>query len=152
MKMRLAIALCAALALPGSILANPLVEATKTCLADSTTGRDRKILGRWIFLAMASHPEIATLSTAKPADHDAASREFAALFMRLVTKDCRQEMTAMMAEGDPASAETAFQFLGEVAMQEIMSNDQVNSAISAFGNFLDEEKLAPVMAPARKAD
>ena len=33
-------------------------EALSRCLADNTSGRDRKDLARWVFFAMAAHPEI----------------------------------------------------------------------------------------------
>ena len=32
-------------------------QALASCLADSTTGRDRKDLVRWMFFAIGSHPE-----------------------------------------------------------------------------------------------
>ena len=73
--------LVAAALVPAPARANPLVEATQTCFSDSTTGKDRKLLGKWIFLALAGHPEISQLSSASPADHEDTSRQFAALLM-----------------------------------------------------------------------
>lgn len=43
-------------------LAGPYTDALGSCLADNTTGKDRKELARWIFVAMSAHPEMRDLS------------------------------------------------------------------------------------------
>lgn len=67
--------------------ATPASDAAGTCLADSTTGKDRKQLARWIFLAMAQHPEIGDLAKVTPAALEEANKQTGALFTRLIADD-----------------------------------------------------------------
>lgn len=139
--------LLAAAVSPAPALANPLVEATQTCFSDSTTGKDRKLLGKWIFLALAGHPEISQLSSASPADHEETSRQFAALFMRLVTVDCATEMRALAQAGGAEAMKLPFEHLGQIAMQELMNHPNVAGNIAGFERFLDQDKLNATLTP-----
>ena len=145
----LALALSATLlftaAAPAAASAN--VEATKACLADSTTGKDRKTLGKWVFLAIAAHPEISSLSAASPAAVEQSNRDLAALFMRLVTEDCQVEMATMLASDGSQSIKVAFEYLGQIAMQELMSHQAVNGRISEFEQHIDQAKLQAALQP-----
>lgn len=143
-----AVALAVSLA-PAPAAANPVVEASQACFADNTTGKDRKLLGKWIFLALAGHPEIANYSSASPEDHEQASRELAALFMRLVTEDCATEMKDLATIGGSEAMKLPFQHLGQIAMQELMTHQSVSANISGFEKYLDEAKLNAVFAPAQ---
>lgn len=40
---------------------------------------------------------------------------------------------------------SAFKSLGEVAMMELMSNQQVNEALSAYAEFVDKKKVEEVL-------
>ena len=58
MKALLTIVFATSIAFSGAVpAASTPIEATKTCLSDNTSGKDRKLLAKWIFLAMAAHPE-----------------------------------------------------------------------------------------------
>ena len=85
-----------------------------------------------IFLALAGHPEISQLSSASPADHEDTSRQFAALFMRLVTVDCATEMRALAQAGGPEAMKLPFEHLGQIAMQELMNHPNVAGNIAGF--------------------
>ena len=147
MRTLLLAALLAAPALPSPVRAAEtpatVVEAVQTCLGDSTSGRDRKLLAKWIFLAMGAHPELKSLSSATAQDQEQTSRDFADLVMRLMTVDCKGPMQAMMAsDGDVSAAmKLAFSYLGRVAMQELMNDKSVDGTISQFGKYIDEGKL-----------
>jgi thiamine monophosphate synthase len=148
MKTPFALAFIILLALSGPVSAStPTIEATQTCLSDSTNGKDRKLLARWIFFAMVAHPEFKGLTTASAQEQKDTSREFAGLVTRLMTVDCRTEIQALVAADADAGAalKIAFSHLGQVAMQELMANKDVEASISQFGEFIDEEKLAAVL-------
>jgi hypothetical protein len=52
-KLKSVTVLIVACALPlGAVQASVQLEGAKTCLQDSTSGKDRKILVRWIFSAL----------------------------------------------------------------------------------------------------
>jgi hypothetical protein len=135
-------------AVSASAQAAPPAEALKTCLADNTSGKDRKDLARWIFLAMAAHPEMkqhasATASTAA----NEASRTMAALVTRLLTDSCVNETRAVMKTGQGAqSMELAFQGLGQLAMQELMADKVVQDSMGVFERYLDQQRLSEILA------
>ena len=140
------LAFCAPAAAATAAASSP-IEATQTCLSDSTSGKDRKLLAKWIFLAMAAHPEFKDLSASTAQDSEDTSREFAALVTRLMTVDCKAQMQALIAaDTDAASAlKLAFSHLGQVAMQELMNHKDVDASISRFTRYIDEEKLSSAL-------
>lgn len=122
-------------------------ETLSRCLADNTTGKDRKDLARWIFFAMAAHPEIkqyadssALLAT------EQAHKVVAATFTRLVTESCAQETRTAFSQGGTMAIQVAFETLGALAMQELMSDPDVKATMSAFERHIDQDRLNHVLA------
>ncbi|HET7845515.1 MAG TPA: hypothetical protein VFL14_15265 [Xanthomonadales bacterium] len=142
-----AMLLGAALIATPNVYASATSDATATCLVDSTTGKDRKLLARWIFLAMAQHPAITQLSKATPADNEDAHKEMGALFTRLVADDCPDEFKAMLAADGAGAIESAFELLGKMAMQELMADPKVAESIGGLNKYVDEAKVGAVLAP-----
>jgi hypothetical protein len=126
-------------------LAGPSGDAAKSCFADSTNGKDRKALARWIFLGMAAHPEIRTLSRATSDDADQSSKAVGSLFTRLLTENCSGEVRAMVKNEGSESLRSAFEFLGALAMQELSTNPEVKTALMSFERFVDRSKVAAVL-------
>lgn len=142
------IALSILLLLPAAAFAQSPVQALASCLADSTSGKDRKDLARWVFLAMASHPEISKYASREAAlVGDESNQATAALFTRLLAVDCPTQSQAAVREGGGPALEGAFQTLGQLAMQELMSNAEVKGNMGAFEKYLDQAKLQSVLAP-----
>jgi len=118
-------------------------QALSQCLADSTTGKDRKDLARWVFFAMAAHPEIEQYAAPAVAEaSEEAHKAMAATFTRLLAESCVPQTQAAFKEGGSKAIEMAFQTLGQLAMQEIMSNPNVNAGMTKFEKFLDRDKLS----------
>src|SRR5262245_31770175 len=113
MRYSLVAAVLLAVAVP--VQAQQSADALRACLADSTSGKDRKDLAKWIFLAMAAHPEMkqhANASAAAAADE--SSRTIATLVTRLLTDSCVNQTRAVMKSGQGAqSMQLAFQGLGQ---------------------------------------
>ncbi|MBB4842016.1 hypothetical protein HNP55_000511 [Paucibacter oligotrophus] len=124
-----------------------LTEQASTCLADSTNGKDRKDLARWIFLAMATHPEIKNLSAATPEAADQASKTAAALFSRLLAENCATELRALVKAEGTGAMKKAFEFLGQLAMQELMSNREVAGNLVAFERYVDMPRITQALTP-----
>jgi hypothetical protein len=116
-------------------------EALGKCLADSATGRDRKDLARWIFLAMAAHPEIRDMSNVSQEAIDKTNKSMGALVTRLLTDTCSSEVR-IIAKGEGSQALVkAFETLGQLAMMELMSNPKVTASISGFERFVEKDKI-----------
>ena len=107
------------------------------CLQDSTSGKDRKILVRWIFSAFASNPDLQEFLPTKQRKVT-INREAVELFQRLLLKDCLSEFRAL---GDSSGVEEAFNHLGQIAAAEMMQNKNVKRAMEEFTESFDLEKL-----------
>ena len=132
---------------PGSGALEP-VDALKTCVADNTSGKDRKDLAKWVFFAMAAHPEIKPYvgaNVAGPADE--SSKTMATLVTRLLTDSCVGEVKAVMKTGQGSQAvKLAFTTLGALAMQELMADKAVQDAMGSFGRYVDQARLNGVLS------
>ncbi len=130
--------------LPAIAAANPTIEATSTCLTDNTSGKDRKALVKWMFLAISKHPEIASLS-ASSAEMDAeANRVAGELYTRLIAEDCATEIRAMVEAEGQSSIAKAFEVLGAVAMQELMAHPDVSTAFGELEKNVDGQRIQKV--------
>ena len=143
----LRILLVAALSLHMTAQANPTTDALGKCLSDSSTGKDRKDLAKWIFVAMSAHPEIGSISRASPESIESIQRTSAALFTRLISEACPSEMRAVIKSDGTEGIKVSFEYLGKMAMQELMSNAQVSGAIGGIERYVDKAKVEPVLKP-----
>ena len=121
--------------------ANSSVENLSTCLANSTTGKDRKDAVKWIFVAISTHPEIEKLVNITSETRDKYHKLYADLVTRLLTVDCKNEARAAMEKNGTRSLEKSFESLGVVAMQELMNHHEVKASMSKYASFLNKEKL-----------
>lgn len=119
-------------------------DALGRCLLDNTTGKDRKDLAKWIFAGMSAHPEIGAIAKASPKDIEAAQRTMGALFTRLIADQCSNQMGVVFRVDGSDGIKIAFEYLGKMAMQELMSDQAVNAALGGFERFTDKSKLSRV--------
>src|ERR1700739_4990586 len=83
--------------------AGPATDALGACLADNTSGKERKELAKWIFVGMAAHPEIQDIAKLAPAVHEQTDREIGDLVGRLLIKNCADQARAAI-NGEGGSA------------------------------------------------
>ncbi|HNI72944.1 MAG TPA: hypothetical protein PLX65_05380, partial [Accumulibacter sp.] len=100
-----------------------------------------------IYLAMSAHPEIGVLGKASPTDAENAQRTTANLFTRLIAEQCPSEMNAVMQSEGMEGAKIAFEYLGRMAMQELMTNPDVSASLSGFTRYIDKEKIERAFRP-----
>lgn len=115
-------------------------EALSTCLAENTTGKERKEFARWMFAAMSAHPALSDMSAITPAIREQSNRNMGQMVTRLMAVDCVTQTRAAAKEGRKSMA-VAFKTLGELAMLELTSNPAVGTAIGDFEKHIDSEKL-----------
>jgi hypothetical protein len=131
----------------GSIAAIPqaiaaaATDALTTCVTDSTTGKDRKDLAQWIFVAMSAHPDMQPLSKVTDDKRDEMNKKMAAMVTRILAESCNAEAKAAIATDGPTSFEASFKVLGGLAMQELMTNPSVKSAFDQYSKYLDSAKF-----------
>ena len=61
--------------------------------------------------------------------------------MRLMTVDCVDETRAAAEKDGALAMKLAFSKLGEVAMQELMSNPAVQASFGGLDRYIDRDKL-----------
>jgi hypothetical protein len=124
--------------------ASPATDRLSTCLTDNTSGKDRKDLARWIFVAMSVHPEIRSLSAVTPETRDEADKAMAALVTRLLTVNCEKQTREVASVEGNVGMYNAFRALGEVAMRELMGSPEVAASVGGYVRHLDQKKLESV--------
>lgn len=122
-------------------LAGPYADAIGQCFANSTTGKDRIELARWVFSSMALHPDVAGSSAITPEKRESINQSTGALFNRLLAENCTKEVKEAVKFEGQAALKSAFESLGKLAMQELMSNPAVGAGFSGFEKYVDMKKL-----------
>jgi hypothetical protein len=124
-----------------SAYAGPFTDEMSKCLVRSTSEADKTLLIKWIFAAMATHPDVKSLSAVTPEKGEQLNKETAKLVMRLLTQSCKSETRqAVDFEGDE-TLKASFGILGQVAMQGLMTNAEVSKYFSGFEKHLDAKEL-----------
>jgi hypothetical protein len=126
------------------------------CLVKSSSAEDKTVLIQWIFAAITLNPAVGSISSLSADQRDALNKKTAVLFERLVFTDCHSEaVQAMHNEGDVAM-ETAFQTLGQVAAQGMLSDPAVTAGLSDLSKHMNKSKweqlgkdaaAAPALSP-----
>jgi hypothetical protein len=111
------------------------------CLTDSLTGKERKGLAKWIFFAISEHPEIKPYSNISDETKDKNNKLIGELITRLLAEDCPEKTKKALNEEGTMAINNAFKLVGEVAMQELMTNQDVLMSTAEFEKYLDKEKL-----------
>lgn len=128
-----------------SLPANASTQALGTCLIDSLTGKERKLLAKWIYFAIAAHPEMSSYSKITANDRVQSDKYVGGLVTRLLAEDCASEFRTAQ-KANPLALQQAFEMVGQVAMQELMTNQSVTTAVSSYINYADQNKINAVLA------
>jgi hypothetical protein len=124
-----------------SAIASPASDALSTCLADNTTGKDRKDMARWIFIAMSAHPELHNLVNITEKQRDEINKALGSMVTKLMTESCPVQAKAALENDGGEAFKAAFGVVGRLAMQELMANQEVNSSFSEFSKYMDKDKI-----------
>jgi len=133
-------------------ITNPALAATATesmgnCMADSMSGKERKQMVQWIFMTMAAHPDIKKFSRMTEQDQIDTNKTMAALFTRLITIDCVEQVQQATKQDGPEAFRGAFEMIGKLAMQDLMSDKDVTKSITSFQKYLEKDKFNAALSP-----
>ena len=145
------IATLAAASLFGSVsaAAGPYSDDLAKCLVRSTGEDEKRTLVKWIFAAVALHPEVADIASVTPAQRTEMTRNTAKIFEKLLTDSCRAEVQQAVQYEGPQTIGTSFQVLGQVAARELFSNPSVAANMADLGKYIDQKRIADVMGKQR---
>ncbi|MDV6332367.1 hypothetical protein [Asticcacaulis sp. 201] len=133
----------AATALPvaANAATGPATQALSACLVRSASADDQVTLVRWAFAIMARHPKVADMSAISASQYVAINKAGGDLFTRLLTTDCTAETrTALQTDGQEA-IQASFTALGQKALQGLLGDANVQSAIGDMLQYVDQTKL-----------
>ena len=151
----LAMGLLAVVAQPSAAAPASGAEAQRAelaqCVEMRTSGADRTLTAQWMFSAMAKSPHIASLASVSDQRRTELNKAFAQILTRLVIKDCLEQVRPLAIANLEDAFEVVGRALGEVAMQELMGNPDVDKAIGAYADFLSEDEFKPLTDSLDKA-
>ncbi|MBI3547127.1 MAG: hypothetical protein HY081_11155 [Gammaproteobacteria bacterium] len=124
-----------------AVAAGPFTDEMSKCLVKNTNETDRTLLIRWIFAAMASHPDVKVLSNVSSEKGDELNKDAANLMVALLTKRCKSETQQALKYEGKNTIEVSFQILGQVAMQGLMTNPDVAKYIAGLASHMDKKAL-----------
>ena len=114
------------------------------CLVESLNGKERKELAKWVFFAMAAHPEMKSYSNVSDKDTKETDEFVGKLITRLLAENCPRDLQKAYS-ADPLAIQKAFELVGKVAMRELMTDQNVTKSISSYVRYIDEEKINKVL-------
>jgi hypothetical protein len=136
--------ICAA---PKSAVAGPFGDDMAKCLVKSTSPEDRTLLVRWIFSAIALHPDLTSLAAISTQQRDEITKKAGALFQRLLLESCKAETQQAVQNEGSLTIQYAFQILGQAATRGLFSDPHVAEGMKDLAKNIDEEKLKALISP-----
>jgi len=112
-------------------------DALSRCLVRASTPADNETLVFWMFAAISENPKLAPLANLSPAQRDTFDMQAAALFQRLLLKDCRAESLSALQQDGTSAIGHSFELLGSTAGRQMMTNPQVLAAMQHMTRNLD---------------
>jgi len=135
-----------------SLHASANTDNVDACLDHVVTPADRAILAKWVFASISAHPSVEPVARITPQDHDDINMQMGELVTRLLAKDCQGVLAiAVKYEGQQAIQST-FGYLGQLGMNELFSNSEVESSLHGLERYVDLKKLEPVLNSQRPDD
>jgi hypothetical protein len=121
---------------------NPYGYDLAKCLIDSTSQEARINLAKWVYLGMSKHPELKDYAAGISKKDIAKSNIFIAEYMTdLVLNKCKKEFINA-GKYDKSAIEDSFKVLGQIAMTDLMSNQNVYKHFNQdFLEYFDVEQI-----------
>lgn len=140
-----ALTLTLAIGAAGAVHAGPYADELGKCLVAKSTDADRTQLVVWLFEEMSVHPAVKPLTNVSDAQRTDGRKAAAALIQRLLTEDCRAQTADALRNEGPASLQTSFTAMGQVAMASLMKDPSVAASTQQIAQYLDVSKFAALM-------
>ena len=130
-------------------LAGPYSDELAKCLVRSMTDADKNSLVKWLFAAVAVHPEVKSIASVSDAERTELNKNAAKLFERLIFESCKTQTQDAARQEGPTTLQASFELLGQVAGRGLLSDPAVAKSMSDFANHLDKQKFDKLFGPAR---
>jgi hypothetical protein len=130
--------------------AGPASDELGACFIQSTSGRDRDTLVRWIFNLIAMNPRVKDISGATQKSREETSKSMALLYERLMFVDCQREASIAIRDDGNVALERGFEKLGEMAVRELMVDPAVQNEANLLEKYFDIKKWDSLTSESNK--
>ena len=139
-------ALALALALSTSASAQTPTDGLVTCLAQHTSAADRQAMSRWVFVTLASHPNLTPYASAQATQETGRIQaNMAQTLTRLMTENCARETKQTLRQGGTAAIQKAFSTLARQALSDGLSHPNVAASLGNTVTHIDPGKWARLL-------
>ena len=133
--------LMAGLLAAGPSGAGPYSDDLAKCMVRSSTPADRAEFVKFLFSAMAQHPDVASMANISPQQMKATLKGTGELIQRLLLQSCRSEAQQAIHHEGMQSIFFGFQFYGQAMAAELMGNPIVAAKLKDLNDYLDADKF-----------
>jgi hypothetical protein len=137
---------CATLLTAGSLAAapsgaGPYADDLAKCMVRTSTPADRAEFIKFLFSAMAQHPDVASMANIPPRQMEATLKATGELIQRLLLESCRAEAQQAIHYEGMQSVFYSFQFYGQSMAAELFGNPIVAAKMKDMNKYLDADKF-----------
>lgn len=143
-----AAALAAALLAAAPVQAGPYADDMAKCMVRSSTPADHAIFIRFIFTAMAQHPDVASMASVSQRQLDDTMKSTGELVQRLLLETCRSETQLAIRYEGLQTVFGAFQIFGQAMAAELFGNPAVTAKMNGMNKYMDQERFKKFAAEA----
>ena len=133
--------LTAGLLASGPSGAGPYSDDLAKCMVRSSTPADRAEFVKFLFSAMAQHPDVASMAHISRQQMESTLKGTGALIQRLLLQSCRSEAQQAIHYEGMQSVFFGFQFYGQAMAAELLGNPIVAAKLKDLNNYLDADKF-----------
>lgn len=121
--------------------AGPYSDDLTKCMVRTSTPADRAQFIRFLFSAIAQHPDVSSMANISPKQMESTLKSTSELIQRLLLQSCRAEaQQAIHYEGTEAIF-LGFQSYGQAMAAELFGNPIVAAKMKDFNKYLDVDKF-----------
>lgn len=144
--------LMAALLEAGPAGAGPYSDDLAKCMIRTSTPADRAEFIRFLFSAMAQHPDVSSMANISPRQMEATLKGTGELVQRLLLKSCRSESQKAIRYEGMQSIFNGFQSYGQAMAADLLGNPIVAGKMNDFHKYLDADKFKAFAAESAAAN
>jgi hypothetical protein len=126
--------------------AGPYADDMAKCLVKSSTPADRASFIKFMFVAIARHPDVQGMSKISPQQEVESAKATGQLIQRLMVEACRSETQQAIRFEGTQTVFYAFQVFGQAAAAELFGNPNVADVFKQANKYMDIEKLKSLVA------
>jgi hypothetical protein len=125
----------------GPAAAGPYSDDLAKCMVRTSTPADRAEFVRFLFSAMAQHPDVSSMANISPQQMEATLKGTGDLVQRLLLVSCRSEAQLAIRYEGMQSIFYGFQFYGQAMAAELLGNPIVAGKMKDLNKYLDADKF-----------